>query len=449
MAAEELLTEVRDLIATHEDRGIRGLASRLGPTEWADIVPRLDPDEIDALFDMLPEEEIPELLEEVDITTAAQILQRLSPPLAADYLEAMDPDDATDVIDQMPREQAEHLLTQMEPAEAAEIEELRAYPPDTAGGRMTPAFVAVSPDIRADEAVVALRQVAAEAETIYYVYVIDDDEHLLGVLPLHNLVLTPPDTPVSEIMVLDPIRVHAETDQETAAHLLTDHNLLALPVVDDDDHLLGIITEDDIAEILEEEATEDIERLGGSQPLDIPYRLASVWLLVRRRVVWLLFLFVAGLLTAQVLRIFEGRLAANPALTLFLPLIIGVGGNVGSQTVTTLVRAVGLGEVELRDVGWVMAKEAVVGLIMGLILGIAGFFRVGLSDGVQVGLVVGLTIAGVTVWSAMVAAILPLVLRRLGVDPAVVSAPFISTLVDATGLLIYMVIAGIILNQAF
>lgn len=449
MAAEELLTEVRDLIATHEDRGIRGLASRLGPTEWADIVPRLDPDEIDALFDMLPEEEIPELLEEVDITTAAQILQRLSPPLAADYLEAMDPDDATDVIDQMPREQAEHLLTQMEPAEAAEIEELRAYPPDTAGGRMTPAFVAVSPDIRADEAVVALRQVAAEAETIYYVYVIDEDDHLLGVLPLHNLVLTPPDTPVSEIMVLDPIRVHAETDQETAAHLLTDHNLLALPVVDDDDHLLGIITEDDIAEILEEEATEDIERLGGSQPLDIPYRLASVWLLVRRRVVWLLFLFVAGLLTAQVLRIFEGRLAANPALTLFLPLIIGVGGNVGSQTVTTLVRAVGLGEVELRDVGWVMAKEAVVGLIMGLILGIAGFFRVGLSDGVQVGLVVGLTIAGVTVWSAMVAAILPLVLRRLGVDPAVVSAPFISTLVDATGLLIYMVIAGIILNQAF
>ena len=449
MAAEELLTEVRDLIATHEDRGIRGLASRLGPTEWADIVPRLDPDEIDALFDMLPEEEIPELLEEVDITTAAQILQRLSPPLAADYLEAMDPDDATDVIDQMPREQAEHLLTQMEPEEAAEIEELRAYPPDTAGGRMTPAFVAVSPDIRADEAVVALRQVAAEAETIYYVYVIDEDDHLLGVLPLHNLVLTPPDTPVSEIMVLDPIRVHAETDQETAAHLLTDHNLLALPVVDDDDHLLGIITEDDIAEILEEEATEDIERLGGSQPLDIPYRLASVWLLVRRRVVWLLFLFVAGLLTAQVLRIFEGRLAANPALTLFLPLIIGVGGNVGSQTVTTLVRAVGLGEVELRDVGWVMAKEAVVGLIMGLILGIAGFFRVGLSDGVQVGLVVGLTIAGVTVWSAMVAAILPLVLRRLGVDPAVVSAPFISTLVDATGLLIYMVIAGIILNQAF
>ena len=447
MAAEELLTELRDLIASHEDRGIRGLASRLGPAEWADIVPRLDSEEVDALLDLLPDDEIPGLLEEVDPSTAAHILQRLSPPIAADYLEAMDPDDATDVIDQMPREQAEHLLTQMEPEEAAEIEELRAYPPDTAGGRMTPAYVAVSPEIRADEAIVALRQVAAEAETIYYVYVIDAEEHLLGVLSLHNLVLTGPNTPVSEVMVRDPIRVHAETDQETAARLLTDHNLLALPVVDDDDHLLGIITEDDIAEILEEEATEDIERLGGSQPLDIPYRLASVWLLVRRRVGWLLFLFVAGLLTSQVLRLFEDRLMETPTLNLFLPLIIGVGGNVGSQTVTTLVRAIGLGEVELRDVSWVVAKEAVVGLIMGLILGIAGFARVGLSDGIEIGIIVGLTIAGVTVWSAMVAAILPIVLRRVGVDPAVVSAPFISTLVDATGLLIYMLIAGLVLNR--
>jgi magnesium transporter len=447
MAAEELLIELRDLIRNREDRGIRGLASRLGPAEWADLVPRLDDDEVDILLDLLPDDEIPELLEEVDPVDAAVILARLSPGRAADLLEAMDPDDATDVIEQLPREQAERLLSEMEPAEAAEIEELRAYPPDTAGGRMTPAYVAVSPEIRADEAIAALRQVAAEAETIFYVYVIDDEEHLLGVLSLHHLVLTGPNTPVSEVMMRDPIRVHAETDQETAARLLTDHNLLALPVVDDEDHLLGIITEDDIAEILEEEATEDIERLGGSQPLDIPYRLASVPLLVRRRVGWLLFLFVAGLLTSQVLRVFEDRLEQTPALTLFLPLIIGVGGNVGSQTVTTLVRAIGVGEVEIRDVGWVLVKEAAVGLLMGLLLGLAGFARVGYSDGLAIGVTVGITIAGVTIWSAMVAAILPLVLRRVGVDPAVVSAPFITTLVDATGLLIYMLVAGLVLTR--
>ncbi|MDQ3410971.1 MAG: magnesium transporter, partial [Chloroflexota bacterium] len=179
----------------------------------------------------------------------------------------------------------------------------------------------------------------------------------------------------------------------------------------------------------------------------IPYRLASVPLLVRRRVGWLLFLFVAGLLTSQVLRIFEDRLQQTPALNLFLPLIIGIGGNVGSQTVTTLVRAIGVGEVQLRDVGWVLAKEIAVGLVMGLILGLAGFARVGYSDGLAIGLIVGVTIAGVTVWSAMVAAILPLILRRINVDPAVVSAPFISTLVDATGLLIYMLVAGLVLSR--
>ena len=447
MAAEELLTELRDQIARREGSGIRGIAHRLGPADWADIVPRLDADEVDALLALLPDAEIPELLEEVDPADAAVILARLSPPLAADLLEAMDPDDATDVIEQLSKEQADQLLTEMEPAEAAEIAELRAYPPDSAGGRMTPAYVAVSPDIRADEAIVALRQVAAEAETIYYVYVIDAEEHLLGVLLLHNLVLTGPDTPVSDVMVRDPIRVTADTDQETAARLLTDHNLLALPVVDEADHLLGIITEDDIAEILEEEATEDIERLGGSQPLDVPYRLASVPLLVRRRVGWLLFLFVAGLLTSQVLRLFEGQLAATPTLNLFLPLIIGIGGNVGSQTVTTLVRAIGVGEIELRDIGWVLVKEMAVGMIMGIVLGVAGFARVGFSDGIWIGVIVGVTIAGVTLWSAVVAAILPLVLCRLGVDPAVVSAPFISTLVDATGLLIYMLIAGIVLSR--
>jgi magnesium transporter len=199
--------------------------------------------------------------------------------------------------------------------------------------------------------------------------------------------------------------------------------------------------------VLEEEATEDIERLGGSQPLDMPYRLASVPLLVRRRVGWLLFLFFAGLLTTQVLVSFETRLAEIQALTLFIPLIIGIGGNVGSQTVTTLVRAIAIGEVELRDVGWVLVKELSVGFLIGLLLGIAGFVRGGLSSGTQVGIVVGATIMAITVWSAAVAAVLPLVLRRLGADPAVVSAPFITTLVDATGLLIYLTVAGVVLQR--
>jgi magnesium transporter len=447
MASEELLDEIRDLIAERHERGIRGLADRLGPSDWADIVVRLDDDEVAVLLDSIPNAEIPEILEELDPENAAAILRLQPREEAADLLEAIDPDDATDILAEIPSEEAEQILLAMEPEEAAEIRELSAYPPDTAGGRMTPAFVAIAPEVRADDAIVLLRRVAEEAETIYYVYVLDEDEHLLGVLSLHNLVLTRPYTPVRDVMIADPIRVQATADQETAAELLVDHNLLALPVVDEEDRLLGIITQDDVADVIEEETTEDFERLGGSQPLDTPYRFASAGLLVRRRIGWLLFLFLAGLLTSQVLQHYQDRLEGVPALIPYIPLIIGIGGNVGSQTVTTLVRAIGVGEVRLSDVGWVLAKEMLVGLSVGLIMGVVGYLRVGFPEGFQIGLVVGATIVLVALWSATVAAVLPLILERIGVDPAVVSAPLISTFVDATGLLIYMTIAGLLLLQ--
>ncbi|MGH2617738.1 MAG: magnesium transporter, partial [Thermomicrobiales bacterium] len=319
MATDELLDEIRELIAEREELGIRGLADRLGPSDWADIVLRLDDDEVAVLLASIPDAEIPEVFEELDPANAAALLRLCPREEAADLLEAIDPDDATDIIAELPAEDREQILRAMEPDEAAEIRELSAYPPDTAGGRMTPAFVAISPDVRADDAIVLLRRVAEEAETIYYVYVIDEAERLLGVLSLHNLVLTRPDTPVQNVMVADPIRVKADADQETAARLLVDKNLLALPVVDDEDHLLGIITQDDIADIIEEETTEDFERIGGSQPLDVPYRFASAGLLVRRRIGWLLFLFLAGLLTSQVLEHYADRLQGAPALIPYIP----------------------------------------------------------------------------------------------------------------------------------
>ncbi|MFN8663047.1 MAG: magnesium transporter [Thermomicrobiales bacterium] len=447
MATDELLEEIRELISEREELGIRGLTDRLGPSDWADILVRLDDDEVAILIETLPLDELPEVLEELDPANAAAILRLQPREEAADLLEAIDPDDATDILAEIPTEDREQILRAMQPEEAAEIRELSAYPPDTAGGRMTPAFVAIAPDVRADDAIVLLRRVAEEAETIYYVYVLDEEEHLLGVLSLHNLVLTRPNTPVRDVMVADPIRVRADADQETAANLLVDKNLLALPVVDAEDRLLGIITQDDVADVLEEETTEDFERIGGSQPLDMPYRFAGPRLLVQRRIGWLLFLFLAGLLTSQVLQHFSERLEGVPILVAYIPLIIGIGGNVGSQTVTTLVRAIGVGEVRLSDVGWVLAKEMVVGLTVGLIMGVVGYLRVGFPEGFQIGLVVGATIVCVSLWSATVAAMLPLILDKLGVDPAVVSAPLISTFVDATGLLIYMTIAGLLLSQ--
>ncbi len=275
----------------------------------------------------------------------------------------------------------------------------------------------------------------------------DDDRRLLGVLSLYRLMLSRDVTPVAELMAPSTVRVRADADQEVAARLLTDRNLLAIPVVDEQDHLLGIITADDVADVLEQEATEDIERLGGSEPLNVPYRTSSVLLLVRKRIVWLLLLFVAEAYTGTVLRDFEAELSAVVALSFFIPLLIGTGGNMGSQTVTLIVRAMAVGEVSIRDIGWIVFKEMRVGLILGGIMAVVAFGRAALLGvGTDIGLVVSLTILVVCLWSATVAAALPLILRRLRIDPAVVSAPLITTLVDGTGLIIYFEIARAVLR---
>jgi magnesium transporter len=248
-------------------------------------------------------------------------------------------------------------------------------------------------------------------------------------------------------MITDVLRVRADADQEVAARLLTDHNLLALPVVDDQDRLLGIITPDDIADVLEEEATEDIERLGGSQPLETSYRLASVKLLVERRLGWILILFLAEMYTSSVLKHYDYLTAQRVELSIFIPLLIGAGGNVGSQTVTTLVRAMAVGEVQLRDIAWVLRKEVLTAGTMGLVIAAVAFGRAEwLGVGAEMGQVVAVTIFAVVTWSAAVAAVLPLLLRKLRIDPAVVSAPLITTLVDGTGLMIYFSVAKFILG---
>jgi magnesium transporter len=442
MTQNALLDDVRELIAARERDGIIGLADRIGPADWAELVPHLDTREVAVLIQWLPDAELPDLLAELEPADAAAILRTLSGPAAADLLEAMDPDDATDVVEELPRAEAEQILIQMEPAEAAEIRELLAYPPDSAGSIMTPAFVAVDPELRADQAIAALRRVAAEAETLYYAYVIDTDEHLLGVLSLRHLVLARPDTRVRDLIVRDPIRVRADADQETVGRLLRDRNLLALPVVDAEDHLLGIITVDDVLDVLEEETTEDIEKLGGSEPLDEPYLRIGVVRLAWKRVRWLLVLFIAEAYTGTVLRHFEDELQRAVALTFFIPLLIGTGGNTGTQITTTLTRALALGDVALGDLFRVLRKEWSVAILLGAVMAAASFIRAWtLGVDPHVGTVVAITAAGIVLWAATVAAILPLVLRHLGLDPAIVSGPFITTIVDGTGLVLYFEIA--------
>src|SRR5215218_6620809 len=395
-ATADLLIEVQALIREREREGVLGLAEVIGPAEWADLVPQLEPSEVAVLIQWLPDEEIALILEELPPTEAARILRTLSVPEAGALLGEMDPDDAADVVEVLPDEDANEILVRMRPDDAAEIRQLSGYEPDTAGGIMTPEYVAVSKDATSAQAIAAIRRLVDEAETVNYVYVVDPERHLLGVLSLYRLLLSPDSTPVEQLMASSTVRVRASADQETAARLLTDRNLLAIPVVDDDDHLIGIITEDDVADVIEAEATEDIERLGGSQPLNIPYRLASVPLLVRKRVGWLLLLFIAEGYTGTVLQSFEQELAAVVALSFFIPLLIGTGGNIGSQTVTLVVRAMALGEVAMRDIGWLVFKEIRVGLAIGAVMAVIAFFRADIQGvGPDVSAVIAVTIIAI------------------------------------------------------
>ena len=424
-------------------------ALRAAPREeLAQALADLDPVELGLLVTRLGDEALADLIAELDSFDAARLIGKLGRAQAADVLEEMDPDDAADVMGELRPHEAEAILGEMEHEEAEDVRELLTYPAESAAGIMTPDFVSVAPYLSADEALAQLGRVAEEAETVYYVYVTDPQTgKLLGVLSLRNLVLSPRWKLVSQLMNTGVTRIQADEDQETAARLLDKNNYLALPVVDHEDRLLGIITADDAADVLLEEAGEDIERLGGSQPLEEPYLRASILHLFRKRVIWLLVLFAAEAYTGTVLRHFEDTMAEMVSLAFFIPLLIGTGGNVGSQTVTTLVRAMGVGEVHFRDIFRVFSREVAVALLLGATMGIATYIRSWtLGVGMEVGPVVAVTAMFIVIWAAMVGAVLPLILHRLKIDPAVVSAPFISTLVDGTGLFIYFTIARIMLH---
>jgi magnesium transporter len=448
---DSLLEHIRHAIAAGDAAQARLLADRMLEDDALALLEDLQPSELGRLFFFLGDESLAVLLSRLDDRDAARILSRMSAEQAADILEEIEPDDATDIlyeVEQSDPEIAGTILVEMEPVEAAEIRELMAYPPDSAGGIMTPAFVAVFPDLRADATVVALRQVAEQAETINYVYVVDRDERLIGVLSLHSLVLSRPETPVRDLMFPQLYSVSVDADQEEAARILVDRNLLALPVVDAEGRLVGIITADDIAEVREEEDTEDFERLGGSQPLEVPYLRASPLLLFRKRIVWLLVLFFASFFTVSIQEHFDSTLARWTVLAAFVPILIGTGGNVGSQTVSTIIRAMALDEVKPRHILRIVGKEMLTGMALGVVMGglMYGRALIAQDGSYTVALVVGLTVFALTTWAATVGAILPIVLSKLKMDPAVVSAPFISSLVDSTGLLIYFTLAGYFLS---
>ena len=449
MALEtDLYSELEAVLAARDAERLRELLYFEGDTSLrAETLEEMDEEQLVQVRRILGAEEMAELLAEVDTGTVVAFLARVPVREAAIVVNEMEPDDATDVIERLPPDDADELLVAMRPVEAAAIRELLVYPPDTAGGRMTPEFISLSPDLRADEAVVTLRRVAQEAEQLNYVYVTAEDDRLLGVVSMRNLVLSPPHTPLSELMVSEIIAVGAEADQEEAARLLNRHNLLALPVVGEDDRLLGIITADDIAQVIQEEATEDFHRSGAVAPLEDRYRQTPVRALYRKRIVWLLALVLVGLSSATVIHAFESTLEGTIALAFFIPLLIGAGGNTGAQSATLIVRALATGDLRLQEWARAVAKELSVGLALAATMAVATAVLGYARGGVEVGIIVAISMFAIVLLANLVGAMLPVALTRLRLDPATASSPLIASIMDTMGLLVYFVVANIVLRM--
>jgi magnesium transporter len=376
------------------------------------------------------------------------------------WMRLLPPDDATDLIQETPEEDRSALLALLDDFTRREVVALLAYAEDDAGGLMSPRFARLRPDMTVDEAVTYLRRQAEQVETIHYAYVLDSDQKLLGVVPLRRLMSASRDSRVRDIMRTEFISASEELDQEALAKLFSEEHLFAIPIVDHQSRMKGIVTADDIVNVVTEEASEDIQKIGGMEALDAPYLKVAMTEMVRKRGGWLAALFIGETLTATAMSFFEKELAKAIVLGLFIPLIISSGGNSGSQATTLVIRAMALGEVTLRDWWRVIRREVAAGLTLGCMLGTIGISRILLWQAVALGtgkdlygqhyllvaMTVGASLVGVVLFGTLAGAMLPFVLRRLGLDPASASAPFVATLVDVTGLIIYFTVASMVLR---
>lgn len=411
-------------------------------------------------FRLLDAGEAGDFFSDLDPHDQAELLLALRPPERRTWLRLLAPDDAVDLIQEVDEEERLHLLDLLDDTTRREVSVLLAYAEDEAGGLMSSRFARLRPEMTVDEAVSYLRKQAVagvELETIYYIYVVGIDQRLLGIVSFRDLFSLPGTNRVREIMTTDFVAVPEEMDQEEVARLFADHDVIALPVVDHDGRMKGIVTVDDIVDVVEEEATEDAHKFGGLAALELPYLRTSLLTLVRKRAGWLILLFLGGMLTATAMEQFEDNIAALPFLMIFLPLIIASGGNSGSQASTLVIRAMAMDEVRLRDWWRVARREIAAGLTLGIVLGAIGLVRVILFPGsagergqdvvLLMALTVTISLLGVVLFGSLVGSMLPFLLRRFGLDPASASAPLVATLVDVTGLLIYFLSASWLLGN--
>ncbi|NOX63702.1 MAG: magnesium transporter [Chloroflexi bacterium] len=441
---DDVLERIREALERGDLQTAAAIIENYRPADQADLFSELDEEHQVALLSEIAPEDSADILEELDDEQVADLVAELSDEEVARIMEEMEPDEAADLLGDVSPERAEALLSRLEDPD--EVRPLLLHPDETAGGLMTSEFLVLRRRMTAAEAIEAIRRWKPESETIYYLFVVDRFGRLVGVVNLRQLIVADPHALIQDIMDPDVIAVRAGTDQEEVARIMTRYDLLALPVVDANNILLGVITIDDIIDVIEEEATEDIQRYGGAEPLERSYLDTSVVTIWRKRVGWLLLLFITATLTGSVMLLFKQELESVALLSVFIPLLIGTGGNTGSQTTATIIRSLAVGDIEPRQALAVWWHEFRVAILLGLAMAAAGFIRAITWDaGIDLALVVSLSILALIIWATTVGALLPLLAERIGIDPAMVSGPLMSTLVDATGLLIYLSIARLIL----
>jgi magnesium transporter len=406
-------------------------------------------------FQSLPREYMDNFFLDLDSRAQAELVLALPEGERRLYVRLLAPDDAADLIQEAPVSQREHLMGQMDPITRDEAKALLDYREDIAGGLMNPRFARLRPEETIEQAITYLRQQLSAVEMIYYAYVLDEQQQLLGVVSLKDLIRADREKTVADVMTTKVLKVSDFADQKEIAHLLTTHGIKAIPVVDAENVLKGIVTSDDVMEVIREMDTRDIQKVGGMEALDGPYFETGFVAMLRKRAGWLVILFLGEMLTATAMTHYEKQIEEAVVLALFIPLLISSGGNSGSQATTLIIRAMALGEVRLRDWWRVVYRELGAGVALGIVLGSIGFLRIVVWQSISptygqyyilVAATIFLSLLGVVTFGTIAGSMLPFILRRCGLDPASASAPFVATLVDVTGLVIYFSVAKAVLT---
>ncbi|MBA5942520.1 MAG: magnesium transporter [Methanophagales archaeon] len=435
-------SEIQELIEEKNWRQLKDTLSVLPAPDIANLLESLGDEWKVIIFRLLPQQLAAEVFGELDSNKQISLLQQMNDERVRDIILALSPDDRTDLFEELPGKVTQRLLNLLPPEERSESLQLLGYPEESVGRLMTPDHVAIRPHWSIKEASEQIRRYGRDAETINMIYVVDDEWHLIGDIPLRRLILADPEQTVESIMNYKFVSISAFDDQEKAVRIMQRYDLIALPVVDLQNILLGIVTVDDMLDVLEEEVTEDIQKGASVVPLTMSYTAASSWTLFHKRIVWLLSLLVAGILSGSVIAHFEKIIGVVIALVFFIPLLIDTGGNTGTQSATLIIRAIATGDLTLKKWFSVMKKELLVGILlagtMGLLIYLLSYLWKG-DPGIS--LVVGVSMIVITLWANLVGSLLPILLTKIKLDPAMVSSPLITTIMDVTGLLIYFSVA--------